>query len=181
MPAAEWLHAAAFGGAGGSRGHGDAADWPGWQGARRQCGQERADSSARSCAAEPRRPRATTRRPRVHRRSTHKRQPSFFGERGEVTPTPPQKCTVFPKTAGQIVCFKSFFFCRCNDLLIDRGNILLMDSKLRKLFVTRQSKGCKFMPKCTEVRLLAGLCADPLGGDYPLLRPLSRNGDAAYF
>ena len=88
----------------------------------------------------------------------------FFGERGEVTPTPPQKCTVFPKTAGQIVCFKSFFFCRCNDLLIDRGNILLMVSKLRKLFVTRQSKGCKFMPKCTEVRLLAGLCADPLRG-----------------
>jgi len=105
----------------------------------------------------------------------------LFSGRGGSYPHPFPKMYSFPQNGRPNCVLQIVFFCRCNDLLIDRGNILLMDSKLRKLFVTRQSKGCKFMPKCTEVRLLAGLCADPLGGDYPLLRPLSRNGDAAYF
>ena len=44
------------------------------------------------------------------------------------------------------------------------GNILLMDNKHRKLFVIKQSKGCKFMSIyiCTKIRLAAGLRPNPL-------------------
>ena len=37
------------------------------------------------------------------------------------------------------------------------GILLLMDSKHRKLFVIKQLERCKFMPKCTKIRLAAGL------------------------
>jgi len=58
-----------------------------------------------------------------------------------------------------------------NMLQICDRNILLMDNKRRILFVIKQSKGCKFMPKCNKIRLAAG---DPLGDALP--RPPSRNG-----
>jgi len=40
-----------------------------------------------------------------------------------------------------------------------------MDNKHRKLFIIEQPKGCKFMPKCTKIRLTAGLCPVPLAGE----------------
>jgi len=45
-----------------------------------------------------------------------------------------------------------------------------MDNKHWELFVSEQSKGCKFMPKCSKIRLAAGLRGDPLG---ELVRSLS--------
>jgi len=42
------------------------------------------------------------------------------------------------------------------------GNILSVDNKHGKLFVMKQSEGCTFMPKCTKMRLAAGLLPDPL-------------------
>ena len=57
-----------------------------------------------------------------------------------------------------------------NMLQICDRNILLMDNKRRILFVIKQSKGCKFMPKCNKIRLAAG---DPLVDVLP--RPPSRN------
>jgi len=39
-----------------------------------------------------------------------------------------------------------------------------MDSKHRKLFVIKQSKGCKFMPKMHQkIRFGGAFCLDPLG------------------
>ena len=38
-----------------------------------------------------------------------------------------------------------------------------MDNKHRNLFVIEQRKGCKFMPKCSKITLVAGFCPDPLG------------------
>jgi len=32
-----------------------------------------------------------------------------------------------------------------------------MDNKHRELFVTKQSKGCNFMPKCTKIHLVDAL------------------------
>ena len=51
-----------------------------------------------------------------------------------------------------------------------------MDNKHRKLVVMKQSKGCKFTPKCIKIRLAAGLRADPLGELTRSSRPSSRNG-----
>ena len=45
-----------------------------------------------------------------------------------------------------------------------------MDNKHRELFVTKQSQGCNFMPKCTKIHLVDALP-----------RPRSRNGLGAYF
>ena len=36
------------------------------------------------------------------------------------------------------------------------GNFLLMDNEHMKLLVIKQLKGCKFMPKCTKIHLVAG-------------------------
>ena len=44
-----------------------------------------------------------------------------------------------------------------------------------KLFVIKQSKRCKFMPKCTKIRVAAGLRSDPLGELMRSRRPSSRN------
>jgi len=38
-------------------------------------------------------------------------------------------------------------FSRDSELPIYYGNILLMDNKLRKMFVIKQSEGCRFMHK----------------------------------
>ena len=61
-------------------------------------------------------------------------QASFLGGILQTYNSPSKDC--------QIVCSKSFFGWD-NELQIYRGNFLLMDSKYRKLFVTKQSKGCK--------------------------------------
>ena len=45
------------------------------------------------------------------------------------------------------LCALNLFFGRDNELQIYHGNLLLMDNKQRKLFVIKQSKGCKVMPK----------------------------------
>jgi len=54
-----------------------------------------------------------------------------------------------------------------------------MDNKHGKLFVVKQSKECKFMPKLhqSRLRLAAGLCTDPLG--EPVRSPFTAMG--AYF
>jgi len=51
-----------------------------------------------------------------------------------------------PQTPAKL-CALNLFFGRGNELQICHGNILLMDNKHGKLFVIKQSKGCKFMPK----------------------------------
>jgi len=77
--------------------------------------------------------------------------------------SPPKNIPFHPPTGCQIVCCKSFCS-RGSESQIYHGNFLLMDSKHRKLFVIKQSKGCRFMSKkCTKIHLAAGLCPDPLG------------------
>ena len=51
-----------------------------------------------------------------------------------------------PQTAAKLRAL-NLFLGRDIELQICRGNFLLMDNKHRKLFVVKQSKGCKFMPK----------------------------------
>ena len=56
-----------------------------------------------------------------------------------------------------------FFFSRDNELQTHHGNFLLMDNKHRKLFVIKQSKGCKFVPKMHQNRpTFGGLRPDQL-------------------
>ena len=74
----------------------------------------------------------------------------------------------------------------------------LMDNKHSKLFVMKQSKRCKFMPKCTKIRLAAGLRPDSLGelmrmglllrrvregqgGEEPTYKGRERRGESLYF
>ena len=54
-----------------------------------------------------------------------------------------------------------------------------MDNKHGKIFVIKQSKGCKFMPKCTKICFAAGLCPDLLGQLVLFPDPLAAMG--AYF
>jgi len=72
----------------------------------------------------------------------------------------------------QIVCSKSFFFGR-GIIQIYHGNILLIDSKHRKLFVVEQeqrihtaSRRCKFIPEMR--RHMFGGDPGPAGGAYAL-------------
>ena len=51
-----------------------------------------------------------------------------------------------------------------------------MDNKHRKLFVTKQSKGYKFMPKMQQNTFRSRTPPEPAGGAYALPRPPSRNG-----
>ena len=71
------------------------------------------------------------------------------------------------------------FYGRDNELQTYHGNFTLMDNKHGKLFVVKQSKECKFMPKLhqSRLRLAAGLCTDPLG--EPVRSPFTAMG--AYF
>jgi len=85
---------------------------------------------------------------------------------------PPKKNLQSPQTAAQIVSSMNLFSSRDNDLQIYHGNFLLMDNKHRKLFVIKQSKGCKSVPKmhqnfrrsCSARTRWGSLCArfDPL-------------------
>jgi len=74
---------------------------------------------------------------------------------------PTQKNLQFPPQTAAKFCALSLFFSRDNELQTYHGNFLLMDNKHRKLFVTEQSKGRKFMPKCTEIRLAYALPQTP--------------------
>jgi len=59
-----------------------------------------------------------------------------------------------------------------NYKIIYHVNFDLVDNEHRKLFVIKQqSKGCKFVPKCTEIR------RDPLVELMRFPRPCCRNGD----
>ena len=55
------------------------------------------------------------------------------------------KITIPPKVLRIVCC--NFFFRRDYKLQTYHENFLSMDNKYRKLFVIKQSKGCKFMPK----------------------------------
>ena len=67
---------------------------------------------------------------------------NLFGKGG--IPPPPKK-TYNPPNRCQIVCSKFFLAGKMNYKC--HGKSLLMYNKHRKLFVIKQSKGCKFMPK----------------------------------
>jgi len=58
----------------------------------------------------------------------------------------PKKLTIPVQTAAKLGRLHLLFY-RGNDLQMYNGNILLMDNKHRKLFVSKQSKGCEFVPK----------------------------------
>jgi len=60
-------------------------------------------------------------------------------------PLPPKKLTILPKTVGKL-CVLDLFW-PGQRIKIYQGNFLLTDNKHRKLFVTKESKWCKFMPK----------------------------------
>jgi len=60
---------------------------------------------------------------------------------------PPPKTLTIPLQTAAKLCALNLFFGRDNELQIYHGNFLLMDNKHRKLFVIKQSKGCKFIPK----------------------------------
>jgi len=68
------------------------------------------------------------------------------------SPPPKKKNLQFPHAPNgcRIVCSKSFFFGRDNELQTYHGNFLLTDSKHRKLIAIKQSERCKFMPKRTK-------------------------------
>jgi len=89
----------------------------------------------------------------------------------------PQNIPFHLPAGCQIVCSKSFCG-RGNESQIYHGNFLLMDSKHRKLFVIKQSKGCRFMPKMHQSTFGSWALPGPAGGAYvlPQNRPHSRNG-----
>ena len=73
----------------------------------------------------------------------------------------------FPQVAAKSCAVNLFQL--GHELQIYHGNFLLMDNKHMKLFTIKQSKGCRFVPKCSGIRLAAGsalthwagLCAPP--------------------
>jgi len=85
-------------------------------------------------------------------------------------PPSPQKTYNFPQTAAKLCALNALnlFFNRGNDLQTYHGNFLLMDNEHRKLFVTKQSKGCKFMPKMHQDTFGGHAPPGPAGGAYAL-------------
>jgi len=79
---------------------------------------------------------------------------------------PPQKNLQFPPIGCRIVCSESFLFGRDNESQIYHGNFLLMDNKHRKLFVIKQSKGCRFMHKMYRNTSGGRAPPAPAGRDY---------------
>jgi len=69
------------------------------------------------------------------------------------------------------LCALNIFFQPGNELEIYHGNILLTDNEHRKLFVIKQSKGCRFMPKMYQ---------NAFGGLEELMHTPSRNGEPTY-
>jgi len=61
-----------------------------------------------------------------------------------------------------------FFFGRDNELQTHRGNFLFTDNKHRNLFVIKQSKRCKFVPKMRQNALGGRAPRGPTRGAYAL-------------
>ena len=79
---------------------------------------------------------------------------------------PPQKNLQSHQTAAKL-CAQNLF-CQDNELQIYHGNFLLMYNKHRKLFVIKQSKGCRFMPKMHQNTSGDQVPPGPAGGAYAL-------------
>jgi len=94
--------------------------------------------------------------------------PGIFFREGN----PPKKVTI-PQTAARL-CALNLFFGRDNEIYHEK--FLLMDNRHRKLSVIKQSKGCKFIPNCTKMRLAAGLRPNPLGELMRCPDPLAAMG-----
>ena len=92
---------------------------------------------------------------------------TFFWRKGN---PPPSKKLKIPPNGCQTVCSNSFFFGRDNELRTYRGNLDLMHSKHGKLFVVKQSQGCKFMPKMHKNTFSGRAPPWPDGGAYALLQ-----------
>jgi len=60
-------------------------------------------------------------------------------------------------------------------VLIYHKNFLLMDNKHRELFVTKQSKWCKFLPKMQQNKFGGGVLPGPAGGVYAPPDPVAAN------
>ena len=75
---------------------------------------------------------------------------------------PPKKAYNPPQTAAKLCVL--IFFRRDSELQIHHGKFLLIDNKQRKLFVIKQSKGCRFMSKIHQNT------PGPAGGAYALLQ-----------
>jgi len=84
-------------------------------------------------------------------------------------PILPEELTIPPKKAGKL-CALNLFFDQAIELPIYYGNYLLTDNKFRKLFITKQSKGCKFMPKMHQNTFGGRTPSGPTGGAYALPR-----------
>jgi len=74
------------------------------------------------------------------------------------------------------LCALNLFFDRDKELQIYHGNFLLMDNKHRKLFVIKQTKGRKFMPKMHQNLSAAGLHPDRIG-EFMRTAPLAAMED----
>jgi len=83
--------------------------------------------------------------------------------------SPLQKtCNFAPPPNGcQIVCSKSFSQ-PDNELQLYHGNMLLIDNKNRKLFVIKQSRECRFVPKMHQNTFSGRAPPGPVGGAYTL-------------
>jgi len=87
------------------------------------------------------------------------------------------KITIPPKKKSELSAV--IFFRRDCKLQTYHENFLSMDNKYRKLFVIKQSKGCKFMPKIHQNTFGSRALPGPVGGGLIQMhsrRPSSRNG-----
>jgi len=89
--------------------------------------------------------------------------------------SPPKKLTNPPQTAAKM-CALNIFFRPGQRITTISQNFLLMDNKHRKLFVTKQSKGCKFMPKMHQNTFGSRAPPEPAGELMCSPRSPSRNG-----
>ena len=68
------------------------------------------------------------------------------------------------------------FFGRGSELQMHQGNILWLNNKHMKLFVIKQSKGCKFTPRIHQNTFGGHAPPRAAGGCAPHPKPHSRNG-----
>jgi len=87
----------------------------------------------------------------------------------------PKKLTIPVQTAAKLGRLHLLFY-RGNKLQMYNGNILLMDNKHGKLFVSKQSKGCEFVPKMHQNTFRGRAAPGPAVGVYALPRPPRLNG-----
>ena len=83
---------------------------------------------------------------------------------------PPQKKNVqspHSQTAAKLFA-QHLFFGQDNELQIFHGNFLLTDTKHWKLFVIKQSEGCRCMPKMHQSTFSGRALSGPAGGAYTL-------------